>query len=65
MLLHGCASQVCNRKQGLLWKPEGILSVSGLTTYMFVHANLTVAFQVQISCENKKKSETGAHVALN
>lgn len=56
VLLRGCASQVCNRKWGSLWKPEGIISASGLTTHMFVHANLTVAFQVQISCENKKES---------
>lgn len=26
------------------------------TMYMFVHADLTVAFQVQITCENKKQS---------
>lgn len=56
MLLRGCASQVGDRNRGLLWKPEGIISVSGLTLCMFAHANLTVAFQVQISRENKEES---------
>lgn len=46
---------VCRRKPESLWKPEGIISAPGPTTCVLAHAALTVAFQVQISRENKKE----------
>lgn len=54
-LLHGLRAAWCcswvgvHKMQTLLCKPEGIIVVSGLTTYVLLHANLTVAFQVQVS----------------